>query len=245
MEKSHYISIVLPCLNEEETLASSIQKAKKGIELSGVEGEVIVGDNGSVDHSAEIGRKQGAKVISVPQKGYGAALMAGFKVSKGDILVMGDADDTYDFRETSLLYKKMLQGFEFVSGNRLRGNIDPKAMPWIHRYVGVPALTMALNLFFRTGINDTHCGMRMFTKKGYEKMGLKSPGMEFASEILMRAKQVGLSMAEVPISYGQRHNKSYSKLNTFRDGFRHLKLILEFAFGLKNREYSDSTLQRA
>ncbi len=237
--KKHSISVVLPCLNEEETLAASIQKAKEGIKNTGLSGEVIVADNGSTDTSITIAQKQGAKVVRVQEKGYGAALMGGFAQAVGDIFVMGDADDTYDFREIPLLYEKLEQGADFVSGNRLKGNIDPKAMPWIHRYVGVPFLTVALNIFFHTGIDDTHCGMRMFTREAYKKMNLRSPGMEFASEMLMRASQVKLNIAEVPISYGVRHNKSYSKLNTFRDGFQHLFLILRFAFGL---ETSDDNL---
>lgn len=227
------ISVVLPCLNEEETLASSVKKALEGIRKCGCDGEVIVADNGSTDRSAEVGKKAGARVIKVERRGYGAALMAGFAAAKGNLLVMGDADDTYDFREIPRLYEKYNEGYDLVSGNRLKGKIDPEAMPFIHRYVGVPVLTLVLNLFFWTHIWDGHCGMRLFSKEAYDKMKLKSPGMEFASEMLMRASQVGLRTAEVPISYDKRHTKSYSKLNTFRDGFRHLWLILEFAFGIE------------
>ncbi|OGY46190.1 MAG: hypothetical protein A2840_02525 [Candidatus Buchananbacteria bacterium RIFCSPHIGHO2_01_FULL_47_11b] len=231
--KKHSISVVLPCLNEEETLGASIEKAKEGITRAGLNGEVIIADNGSQDHSVEVAKKAGARVVEVKRRGYGAALMGGFAAAKGDLLVMGDADDTYDFREIPLLYKKYLEGYDFVSGNRLKGNIDPKAMPFIHRYIGVPALTLALNLFFWTGIWDGHCGLRLFSKKAYLLMRLNSPGMEFASEMLMKTKKAGLKMAEVPVSYGSRHTKSYSKLNTFRDGFRHLGLILAYAFGIK------------
>lgn len=225
----HSISVILPCLNEEETLTLTIRKALEGIRKTGFPGEVIVADNRSTDHSSDVAKKAGAKVVLIKQKGYGAALMGGFTHASGDIFVMGDADDTYDFREIPLLYNKLQEGYDFVSGNRLTGNIDPLAMPWIHRYVGVPVLTFILNIFFNTGIHDGHCGMRMFTKHAYEKMILESSGMEFASEMLMKAKHVGLSMAEVPITYGRRHTKSYSKLNTFRDGFRHLALILRIA----------------
>jgi len=231
--KVHSISVVLPCLNEEETLAASIKKAFEGIKNTGLDGEVVIADNGSQDNSIAVAKKAGARVIEVPIRGYGAAIMAGIEEAEGDILVMGDSDDTYDFREIPLLYSKFEQGYDLVSGNRLKGNIDPLAMPFIHRYVGVPVLTCILNMFFWTHIWDGHCGMRMFSRLAYEKMKLKSPGMEFASEMLMRASQEKLKMTEVPISYGQRHNKSYSKLNTFRDGFRHLWLILEYAFGLQ------------
>ena len=231
--KTSSFSVVLPCLNEEETLGASIQKAFEGIKNTGIAGEVIVADNGSHDHSVEVAKKHDARVVEVKQRGYGTALMTGFSAAKGDIFVMGDSDDTYDFREIPLLYKKFGRGYDFVSGNRLRGNIDPLAMPFIHRYIGVPVLSAFLNLFFWTHIWDGHCGMRMFSKSAYEKMKLKSSGMEFASEMLIRASQVGLKMAEVPISYGQRHNKSYSKLNTFRDGFRHLWLIVKFAVGIE------------
>ncbi len=226
-------SVVLPCLNEEETLGASIQKAVEGINNTGLPGEVIIADNGSHDHSVEIAKKNGARVVEVKQRGYGAALMAGFAAARGDIFVMGDSDDTYDFREIPLLYKKFGRGYDFVSGNRLRGNIDPLAMPFIHRYVGVPALSAFLNFFFWTHIWDGHCGMRMFSKSAYEQLKLKSSGMEFASEMLIRGSQVGLRMAELPFSYGQRHNKSYFKLNTFRDGFRHLWLIVKFAVGIE------------
>ena len=228
----HIISVVLPCLNEEETLRASIEKAFEGIKRTGCVGEVIVADNGSKDASAEIGKKAGARVISVSHKGYGSALMAGFQAAKGDVLVMGDSDDTYDFREIHKLYEVFLTGNDLVSGNRLKGNIDPLAMPFIHRYVGVPVLTLILNIFFWTNIWDGHCGMRLMSKGAYKKMKLQSTGMEFASEMLIRASQVGLKTSEVPISYGQRHTKSYSKLNTFRDGFRHLWLIFKYAFGM-------------
>ncbi|MBI5151205.1 MAG: glycosyltransferase family 2 protein [Candidatus Pacebacteria bacterium] len=227
--KAHSISVVLPCLNEEETLQASIQKAFEGIKKTGLSGEVVIADNGSRDHSVEIAKKAGARIVEVKQRGYGAALMKGFEKAKGDILVMGDSDDTYDFREIPLLYAKFIEGYDLVSGNRLKGNIDPLAMPFIHRYIGVPVLTLILNLFFWTHIWDGHCGMRLLSRTAYEKLQLKSYGMEFASEMLMRASQEKLKMTEVPISYGQRHNKSYSKLNTFRDGFRHLLLIIKFA----------------
>jgi glycosyltransferase involved in cell wall biosynthesis len=230
--EKYTISVVLPCLNEEETLGASVQKALEGIKKTGLEGEVVVADNGSRDRSIEVGKKAGARVIEVKQKGYGAALMAGFAAAKGNIFVMGDSDDTYDFREIPVLYNRYKQGYDLVSGNRLTGNIDPLAMPFIHRYVGVPVLSVVLNLFFWTGVWDGHCGMRMFSKNAYERMELKSPGMEFASEMLIRGAQVGLKMTEVPISYGPRHTKSYSKLNTFRDGFRHLWLIVKYAVGI-------------
>jgi glycosyltransferase involved in cell wall biosynthesis len=237
LAKKHSISVVLPCLNEEETVTESIKKALLGIEKTGCDGEVIVADNGSTDQSAAVAKKAGARVVSVTEKGYGAALMGGFAHAKGDIFVMGDADDTYDFREIALLYEKLQEGYDLVSGNRLKGNIDPEAMPWIHRFVGVPALTFALNVFFPTNIYDAHCGMRMFTREAYERLRLFSPGMEFASEMLIRARRIGLRMCEVPISYGQRHTKSYSKLNTFRDGFRHLALILRSTARIEDKHY--------
>lgn len=227
--KKDKISVVLPCLNEEETVGDSVKKAKEGIEKLGLAGEVIVVDNDSTDKSAKIAKKAGARVIKEKKKGYGRALRAGFKKARSNILVMGDADDTYDFREVPILYLKLKAGNDLVSGNRLKGNIDPEAMPFIHRYLGVPALSFILNLFFLTEIGDGHCGMRMFTKKAYQKMKLRCSGMEFASEMLIRGKQIGLKMAEVPISYGKRHTKSYSKLNSIRDGFRHLFFILKCA----------------
>lgn len=234
MKQTHdVISVILPCLNEEKTLKDSIEKAMIGIKNTELTGEVIVADNGSTDNSVEVAKNAGARVVEVTRRGYGAALMAGFKAAEGNILVMGDSDDTYDFREIPVLYNTFKQGYDFVSGNRLKGKLDPAAMPFVHRYIGVPALTLVLNIFFNTGIWDGHCGMRMFSKEAYAKMKLRSPGMEFASEMLMRASQARLKMTEIPISYGARHTKSYSKLNTFRDGFRHLALILRFALGLE------------
>lgn len=230
-KSSHTISVVLPCLNEEKTLAASIHKAKAGIAKTKLSGEVIVADNGSKDHSMAVAKKAGARVVEIKKKGYGAALMGGFAAAKGDILVMGDADDTYDFREIPLLYTKLQEGFDFVSGNRLKGKLDPLAMPWLHQHIGVPALTLALNLFFPTGIWDGHCGFRMFTRSAYDAMRLNKTGMEYASEMLIKARMAGLRMAEAPIRYGARHTKSYSKLNTFRDGFRHLWLIGQYALG--------------
>lgn len=233
MQKEDKISVVLPCLNEEETVAQAIKKAKIGIKRLNLPGEVIVVDNGSQDNSVSVAKKAEAKVIQEKKRGYGATLMSGFRNASGSILVMGDADDTYNFREIPLLYRQIQNGYDFISGNRLRGKIDPEAMPLIHRYLGVPILTFVLNCFFPTGIGDGHCGMRLFKKTLYEKMKLRYPGMEFASEMLIRAKQVGAKMVEVPISYGKRHTKSYSKMRSFHDGFRHLKLILRFAFGLE------------
>lgn len=225
----HFLTLVLPCLNEAETLSESVRRGLEGIRACGIEGEVIVADNGSTDASAEIARKAGARVVFVPQRGYGAALAAGFAAAKGDLLAMGDADNTYDFRELPSFYAKYLAGYEFISGNRLNSQMESGAMPWLHQFIGVPALTLFLNIFFPTGIWDGHCGMRLFSRSGYERLELRSPGMEFASEMLIRASQEQLRMTQVPIRYGARHTKSYSKLNTFRDGFRHLWLILRAA----------------
>ena len=230
-QKKDFISVVLPCLNEEPTIAACVEKAIEGMKKAGVEGEVVVADNGSTDRSKEVAEKAGARVVDVNEKGYGAAIMGGIAKAKGNILVMGDADDTYDFRQIPVFYHYISRGFDFVSGNRLVADIADDAMPWLHRYIGVPALSWILNLFFRTGIRDCHCGFRMFTKEANDKMNLQGPGMEYASEMLMKAKIVGLQMVEVPIRYDARVNQEYSKLNTFRDGFRHLFLILGFAVG--------------
>lgn len=227
--EKHSLSLVIPCLNEAETLAESVRRGAEGIRKCGITGEVIVADNGSTDDSAKIAKKAGARVISVAERGYGAALMAGFSAAKGNLLAMGDADNTYDFRELPLLYRKYSEGYDFVSGNRLNREMEPGAMPWLHQYIGVPVLTFALNVFFPTGVWDGHCGMRLLSANSYQRLGLRSPGMEFASEMLIRSSQEGLRMTQVPIRYGARHTKSYSKLNTFRDGFRHLWLILRAA----------------
>jgi len=174
------VSVVIPCLNEANSVGICVSKAMEAFRAAGLRGEVVVADNGSKDGSIEIAEKLGARVVRVDQRGYGSALRAGIAVARGAFIVMGDADDSYDFSEVPRFVEKWRLGNDVVMGNRFRGEIKPGAMPWHHRYVGNPALSSLLNLFFHTGIGDSHCGMRGFTRAVYDRMDLRSAGMEFA-----------------------------------------------------------------
>jgi glycosyltransferase involved in cell wall biosynthesis len=228
MEKNKIeLSIVMPCLNEEETIGACVEKAMKGIALSGMPGEVIVADNGSTDLSIEIAKKLGAIVVNVNEKGYGNAYKGGLAKAQGKYIIMGDSDDTYDFSDIAPFISKLKEGYDLIVGSRLKGDIKKGAMPFLHRYVGTPVIAFLLNLFFKTGISDPNGGMRGLTKEALEKMSLQSGGMEFASEMIINASREGLKITEVPIPYYAR--KGESKLNTFRDGWRHLRFMLFFA----------------
>jgi hypothetical protein len=201
-----------------------VEKAWIGIARTGMSGEVVVSDNGSTDRSVELARAAGARVVHQPARGYGNAYLKGFEEARGDIIVMGDSDDTYDFSRLDLLVDKLLEGNDYVLGNRFGGQMAPKAMPWTHRYIGNPVLTGVLNLFFGLKASDAHSGMRCFTREAYERMELKCEGMEFASEIVIKAARAHLKVAEVPIDYGRRVGES--KLKSLRDGWRHLRFML-------------------
>lgn len=217
------ISVVMPCLNEEKGIRICIEKAKLGIAETGYSGEIIVSDNGSTDNSVQIAYVAGARVVQQPKKGYGNAYLKGLEEASGKYIVIGDSDTTYDFGEIPRFIKHLEEGYDFVNGSRLRGEIKPGAMPWLHRYIGVPLLSGFLNLLFSTSVSDAHCGLRAFTSRAYEKMDLKSTGMEFASEMIISAGRNHLKIKEVPITYYPREGAS--KLNTFRDGWRHLVYI--------------------
>lgn len=221
------VSIVMPCLNEEATIVACIQRAHEGLRRLGVRGEVVIADNGSTDTSIELARAAGATVVHVPERGYGSAYRGGFSAARGRILVMGDSDDTYDFSKIDVLIQALDAGADMVLGSRLRGEISPGAMPWLHRYVGNPLLSGTLNLFYHTKISDTHSGFRAFRREAYEGLGLRTTGMEFASELLIVAARAGWKIVEVPIAYHARAGES--KLRTFRDGWRHLRLLLLYS----------------
>jgi hypothetical protein len=221
------VSIVMPCLNEEATLAPCIAKAREGLHRLGVSGEVVVADNGSTDRSVAIALEQGARVVRVPQRGYGNAYRAGIAAARGRVIVIGDSDDTYDFTRVDELVRPLERGADLVLGSRLKGTIEPGAMPWLHRYVGNPALSAILNLFYGTGVSDTHSGLRAFRRETYDRLGLTTTGMEFASEMIIAAGKLGLRIAEVPIAYRPRAGES--KLRSFRDGWRHLRLLLLYS----------------
>src|ERR1043166_4855094 len=173
------VSVVIPCLNEANSLGTCIEKAQKAFADAGLRGEVVIADNGSTDGSVEIAKQAGARVVPVAQRGYGSALKAGIRAARGAFIVMGDADDSYDFSEVPRFVEEWRRGNEVVMGNRFEGEIKPGAMPWHHKYIGNPGLTALLNLFFHSGIHDSHCGMRGFTRDVFERMDLRSSGMEF------------------------------------------------------------------
>ena len=217
------LSIVIPCLNEAESIEIVVRKALETMAASGIEGDVIVADNGSTDRSAELAREAGARVVSEPRRGYGSAYRAGFDAARGTYVLMGDADDNYDFAEIPRFLAGLRDGADMVIGNRM-ADIRPGAMPWLHRYIGNPLLTGLLNLFFRTGVSDAHCGMRAFRRDLLPQLDLRTTGMEFASEWVIRASKLGCDVREVPITYHPRRGES--KLSSFSDGWRHLRFLL-------------------
>jgi glycosyltransferase involved in cell wall biosynthesis len=223
------LSIVLPCLNEARTLARCIGKAKGFLERSGVHGEIIVADNGSTDGSREIAEKAGARVIEVSRPGYGSALRGGIDAAKGTYIVMGDADDSYDFSDLMPFVAALRAGSDLVMGNRFRGGIRPGAMPWLHRYVGNPVLTAIGNLFFRSPIHDFHCGLRAFRAEAIRSLQLRTTGMEFATEMVVRAILHGLKITEVPTVLRPDGRDRKPHLRTWRDGWRHLRFLLLYS----------------
>lgn len=225
------ISAVMPCLNEERTLALCIRKAQACFERLGVAGEVVIADNGSTDRSVEIARSLGARVVHQPVRGYGSALMAGITAARGDVVVMGDADDSYDWSDIGAFVAKIGEGYDFVIGNRFRGGIMPGAMPLHHRYLGNPVLSGIARIVCGVPVGDFHCGMRAFTRAAFERMGLRSPGMEFATEMVMNASRNGLRIAEIPIVLHPDKRDRPPHLRSFRDGWRHLRFILTYAPG--------------
>jgi glycosyltransferase involved in cell wall biosynthesis len=218
------ISIVIPCLNEEGSIRECVRLAKEAFS-SEPELEVLVVDNGSSDQSRELAQQAGARVISEERRGYGAAILSGLKAATGEYIVIGDADNTYDFKDAVLLVNELKNGAEFAIGDRIHGKVDPGAMPWLHQHLGTPVLTWVLNHFFGSAVHDINCGLRVIRRNCLEKVRLRSPGMEFASEMVIHAQKAGLRFAEVPIRYYRRHF-GQAKLRTFRDGWRHLRFIL-------------------
>jgi glycosyltransferase involved in cell wall biosynthesis len=223
------VSIVMPCLDEAETLAKCIGHAQSAVMKGGFAAEIIVADNGSTDGSQGIAREHGARVVDVPRKGYGSALIGGIDAAQGRFVVMGDADDSYDFEAIGPLIDKLREGYDLVVGNRFMGGIEPGAMPWSHRWVGNPALTLISRIFFHAPVGDTHCGLRAFTKDAYEKMRLRATGMEFASEMVIKAALKGMRITEVPVVLRPDGRSRPPHLRTWRDGWRHLRFMLLFS----------------
>lgn len=232
MLQSLQISVIMPCLNEAETLATCIRKALTGITEAGIQGEVIVADNGSTDGSVEIAMREGARVVRVDRKGYGNALRGGIDAAAGKWILIGDADDSYDFSNIKPFIEKLRQDDELVMGCRMPaggGTVMPGAMPWKHRWIGNPVLTFIGRLFFRCPAHDFHCGLRAFTTEGYRRMDLRTVGMEFASEMVIKATLVGLRISEVPIILHPDGRSRAPHLRSWRDGWRHLRFMLLFS----------------
>jgi glycosyltransferase involved in cell wall biosynthesis len=217
------VSVVIPCLDEAENIERCVAAARDALETAGIHGEVLVVDNASVDDSAELARSAGARVVNEPRRGYGSAYLAGFAAAHGEYIVMADADLTYDFNDIPRFVAELEDGGQLVMGDRM-DNIQPGAMHWMHRYVGNPILTGVLNLFFRTGVNDAHCGMRALRREVLPELDLRTTGMEFASEMVIRAAKENLDIRQLPIEYHPRGGES--KLSRFRDGWRHLRFLL-------------------
>jgi len=220
------VTIVMPCLNEALTVGTCVGKALTALKNGNIQGEVVIADNGSTDGSQEIATKLGARVVPVSRRGYGAALQAGIAAAKGRYIIMGDSDDSYDFGNIAPFVERLRGGDELVMGNRFRGGIKPGAMPWHHRYIGNPVLSGILNLFFHTPIGDAHCGLRGFRKDSYEKLGLTTTGMEFASEMVVKASLNKQKISEVPIILYPDGRDRPPHLRSFRDGWRHLRFLL-------------------
>ena len=223
------VSVVIPCLNESQTLEKTVGLARGLVESVGGDGEIVIADNGSTDGSIAIAEKAGARVVHIERKGYGFALLGGIREANGDIIVMGDADATYDFREAKALVEAIERGCDLAMGSRLRGKIEKGAMPFLHRHLGTPVLSLLIRFFFGLRISDCNCGMRAFSKEAFEKLHMVSGGMEFASEMLIKAAVVGLRVEETPISLARDMRNRHPHLNTWRDGWRHLRFILLMA----------------
>lgn len=223
------LSILMPCLNEAETLATCIKKALKWIASTGVNGEVIIADNGSNDGSPEIAQQEGARVVHVPKKGYGSALFHGAKAARGEYIIMGDSDDSCAFDKMDELLQKLREGFDLVMGNRFRGGIKKGAMPWKNRFIGNPFLSWLGRKLFRCSIGDFHCGFRGFRKDAFERMDLRTTGMEFASEMIIKANLFGMRIAEVPTVLSKDGRSRPPHLRPWRDGWRHLRFMMLFS----------------
>lgn len=220
------LSVVMPCLNEEEGIARCIRTVKEVFAQQAIDGEIVVCDNGSQDRSAEIAGREGARVVREPVPGYGAAYLRGLSESTGRYMVMADSDTTYDFRDIPRFLELLRQGCDLVMGSRFKGTIHKGAMPWAHRYIGNPILSAMTRLFFHTRLSDIHCGMRGLSRKAFEKMRLQTLGMEFATEMVVAAINNDLSVCEVPVQYFPR--AGVSKLKSFADAWRHVRFMLLF-----------------
>lgn len=225
-EFEYELTILMPCLNEAETLGVCIDKAKSFLENSGVVGEILIADNGSTDGSQEIAREKGARVVDVDVKGYGAALIGGCNSAKGRYVIMGDSDDSYDFLNLMPFVEKLRDGYDLVMGNRFKGGIEKGAMPFSHKYIGNPVLSFLGRLFYKSRIGDFHCGLRGYNTSRMRDLSLKTTGMEYASEMVVKATLSEYRITEVPTTLSKDGRSHPPHLNTWRDGWRHLKFLL-------------------
>lgn len=223
------LSVVMPCLNEAETLAKCIEKAQRAFREGDINGEVVIADNGSTDGSQLIAEGLGARVVPVPAKGYGHALRAGIIAARGRYVIVGDSDDSYDFSKITPFVAKLREGYDLVMGNRFKGGIMPGAMPWKHKWIGNPVLSSIGRLFFQCPVGDFHCGLRGFSKEAYDLMQLQTTGMEFASEMVIKSTLLQLRIAEVPIILHKDGRSRPPHLRSWRDGWRHLRFMLLFS----------------
>ena len=223
------LTILMPCLNEAATVGSCVAKARGFLERAGIEGEVLIADNGSDDGSRELAERAGARVVKVAERGYGAALAGGIAAARGRYVIMGDADDSYDFSRLEGFVAKLREGYPLVMGNRFRGEIRKGAMPFLHRYLGNPVLSFIGRLLFRTGVGDFHCGLRGFEREAVRSLHLSTTGMEFASELVVKAALAGWRITEVPTTLSPDGRGRPPHLRTWRDGWRHLRFLLLFS----------------
>lgn len=222
------LTILMPCLNERETLAACIRKANEWIAKTGIDAEVLIADNGSTDGSQNIARSLGARVEDVNERGYGAALYRGSQMARGEWIIMGDSDDSYNFSALDIFVTKLREGYDLVMGNRFLGGIAPGAMPWKNRYIGNPALSWIGRALFSCPVNDFHCGLRGYTRTAFQRMDLRTSGMEFASEMVIKATLIGLKICEVPATLSKDGRSRPPHLRPWRDGWLHLRFMLLF-----------------
>lgn len=223
------VTILMPCLNEAETLSVCIRKAKAFLADNQIDGEVLIADNGSEDGSREIAINEGARVLEVREKGYGSALISGCSAAKGKYIIMGDSDDSYDFSNLMPFVEKLREGYDLVMGNRFAGGIEQGAMPWLHRYIGNPVLSFIGRLFYKSEIRDFHCGLRGYRRESIMRLNLKTTGMEYASEMVVLSELNHLKIAEVPTTLRHDGRSRAPHLRSFRDGWRHLKFLFMYA----------------
>ncbi len=221
------LTILMPCLNEEKTIGICIQKAKQFLEKNNIQGEVLIADNGSTDKSAIIAKENGARVVKVEQKGYGSALINGSKAANGIYTIMGDCDDSYNFLELDDILAKLRSGADLVMGNRFKGKMEKGAMKFTHKYIGTPIISLIGRIKYKVKIGDFNCGLRGYNTKKINDLNCECLGMEYATEMIIKAKKNNLQIAEVPINFYKDGREHASHLNAIRDGIRHLKLLLK------------------